>query len=63
MKLKCQGTRYSLLNLWSTVDKLMIPKLEAWISDEVNEGDEKAPGVRSVDDQSLQQNPIDEQTD
>ena len=41
----------------------MIPKLEAWISDEVNEGDEKAPGVRSVDDQSLQQNPIDEQTD
>ncbi len=54
---RCQGTSYSLLYLRGTVDKLMVPKLEAGISDEVDEGDKKAPGVRSVYDQSLQQNP------
>ena len=44
-----------LLDLWCTVNKLVRPKLEGVVLDQLNEGDEETPGMRSVDNQSLQQ--------
>ena len=44
-----------LFNFWSAVDKLVIPELELCVLDEFNERDEKAPRMRSVDDETLQQ--------
>ena len=37
--------------------KLMVPELKLRVLDELNERDEKSPGVRSVYNQSLQQDP------
>jgi hypothetical protein len=37
----------------------MGPKAVPWILDELNEGDEKTPGMRSIYNQSLQQHPCD----
>lgn len=37
----------------------MGPKLEAWILDQFNESDQQAPWMRSVDNQSLQQDSSD----
>lgn len=37
--------------------KLMVPELKLRVLDELNERDEKSPGVRSVYNQSLQQHP------
>ena len=39
------------------MDKFMRPELEGWVLDQLDEGDEETPGVRSVDNQPLQQNP------
>ena len=46
-----------LLNLRSTVDKVVIPELEGRVFDKLNEGDQKTPRMWAVDYQSLQQNP------
>ena len=35
----------------------MGPELEGRVLDQLDEGDEETPGVRSVDNQPLQQNP------
>ena len=43
-----------LFNLGGTVDKLVLPEIVGGVFDELNEGDEEAPGMRSVDYQSLQ---------
>lgn len=37
----------------------MAPKAVPWILDQLNEGDEKTPGMRSIYNQSLQQHPCD----
>ena len=37
--------------------KLVFPEVVGGVLDELNEGDEQAPGVRSVHNQSLQQDP------
>jgi hypothetical protein len=37
--------------------KLMIPELVSWILDKLNECNEKAPWMRPVYNQSLQQHP------
>ena len=52
-----------LLNLRSAVDELVRPELEGGVLDELNEGDEQAPGMRSVHNQPLQQNPADGNVD
>lgn len=39
--------------------KLMRPKFVNWVFDELNEGDEQAPRVRPVHDESLEQHPGD----
>lgn len=46
---------YSLFNFWSTLDKLMAPKLEGWVLDELNESNEQAPRVRPVHNETFQQ--------
>ena len=46
-----------LLNLRGAVDELMGPELEGWVLDQLDEGDQKTPGVGSVYNQTLQQNP------
>ena len=38
--------------------ELVVPELEAGVLDELDEGDEKTPGVRPVHDQPLQQHPV-----
>ena len=38
------------------MDKLVSPELECLVLDQFNEGDQETPGVRSVYNQSLQQN-------
>ena len=48
-----------LFDFWCTVDKLMMPELELWVLDEFNEGDEKTPRMRSVNNQPLQQDASD----
>lgn len=35
----------------------MAPELEGWVLDELNEGDEQSPRMRSVHNQPLQQDP------
>ena len=45
------------LDLRGAVDKLVGPELEGRVLDQLDEGDEETPGVRSVDNQPLQQNP------
>jgi len=37
------------------VDKVVAPELEDGVLDEFNEGDEQTPGVRTVDDESLEE--------
>jgi len=44
-----------LLDFWSTVDELVVPELELRVFDKFDERDEKTPRMRSVDNQSLQQ--------
>ena len=39
------------------MDELVGPELEGRVFDQLDEGDEETPGVRSVDNQPLQQNP------
>ena len=39
------------------MDELVGPELEGRVLDQLDEGDEETPGVRSVDNQSLQQHP------
>ena len=39
------------------MDKLVRPELEGRVLDQLDEGDDETPGVRSVDNQPLQQNP------
>ena len=39
------------------MDELVGPELEGRVFDELDEGDQETPGVRSVDNQPLQQNP------
>ena len=46
-----------LLDLRSTVDKLVSPELEGWVLDQLKEGDQQDPGVGPVHDQPLQQHP------
>lgn len=48
---------YSLLNFWSTVNKLMVPELKGWIFDQLNERDKETPGMRPIYNQSFQENP------
>ena len=45
------------LDLRGAVDKLVGPELEGRVLDQLDEGDEETPGVRSVDNQPLQQHP------
>lgn len=40
------------------MDKLMVPELKCWIFNQLNEGNEEAPGVRPVYNQSFQENSI-----
>lgn len=46
---------YSLFNFWSTLDKLVAPKFERWVLDELNESNEQTPRVRPVHNQPFQQ--------
>jgi len=41
------------------VDKLVGPELERRVLDQFDERDQQSPGVRPVDNESLQQNPGD----
>lgn len=43
------------LNLLRTVSEVISPEVVAWILDQLNEGDQQAPGVWSVHNQTLQQ--------
>ena len=52
-----------LFNLGCTVDKVVFPEVVARVLDQLNEGDEQSPGVRSVHNQTLQQNTAGEETD
>ena len=45
---------YSLLNLRRAVHKLMVPELELWVADHLNEGDEQPPRMWTVDYESFQ---------
>ena len=44
-----------LFDLWSTVDKLVLPEVVGGVLDELNEGNEQAPWMWPVDYQSLKQ--------
>lgn len=46
---------YSLFNFWSTLDKLMAPKLEGWVLDELYESNKQTPRVRPVYNEPFQQ--------
>lgn len=46
-----------LLDLRGAMDKLVGPELEGWVLDQLNEGDQQAPGVGPVHNQPLQQHP------
>ena len=48
-----------LLYLWGAGDELVLPELEGGVLDELDEGDEEAPRVRPVHDQTLQEHPRD----
>ena len=41
------------LNLLRTMGEVISPEVVAWILDQLNKGDEQAPGVRSVHNQTL----------
>lgn len=63
-RLTCHHTAASyrfeeLLDFGSTVDKLVGPELERRVLDQFDERDQQSPGVRPVDNESLQQNPGD----
>lgn len=45
-----------LLDLGGAVDEIVVPKLELRVFNQFNESDEQAPRMRSVHDESLQQN-------
>lgn len=46
---------YSLLNLWSTSNKLMGPEFKLWVFYEFYERYEQSPWMRSIDDETLKQ--------
>ena len=46
-----------LLDLGGAGDELVLPELEGGVLDELDEGDEETPWMRSVHNQPLQQNP------
>ena len=48
-----------LLDLGGAGDELVLPELEGGVLDELDEGDEEAPRVRPVHDQTLQEHPRD----
>ena len=48
-----------LFNLWSTVDKLVLPEVVSGVLNEFNEGDEQSPRMRAVYYQPLQENSSD----
>ena len=54
---ECHLIHHSLFNLWGTVDKLVFPEVVGGVFDELYERDKQPPGVRSVHNQPLQQNP------
>ena len=37
------------------MDKLVIPEFELWVLDELDEGDEETPWVRTIDDEPFQE--------
>lgn len=39
---------YSLLNFWSTVNKLMVPELKRWVFYQLNESNKETPGMRPI---------------
>ena len=43
------------LNLLCTVSEVISPEVVAWVLDQLNEGNQQAPGVWPVHNQSLQQ--------
>lgn len=43
------------LNFLCTMSEVVSPEVVAWIFDQLNEGDEQSPGVRSIHNQTLQQ--------
>lgn len=54
------GSGYGLEKLFdfrSTMDKLVIPELVYRVLDEVDERDQKAPRVRTVHDEALEEDP------
>ena len=52
-----------LFNLRCTVDEVVFPEVVAGVLDQLDEGDEQPPGVRSVHNQTLQQNTAGKETD
>jgi len=54
-KISFKAKKNILFNFWSAVDELMMPELELWVLDQFNKGDKKAPRMRPVDNQPLQQ--------
>ena len=51
-----------LFNLGCTVDKVVFPEVVAGVLDQLDEGDEQPPGVRSVHNQTLQQDTAGKET-
>jgi hypothetical protein len=49
----------TLFNFWGAVYELMRPELVDWVLDELNEGNEQAPRMRSVHNQTLEQHSSD----
>ena len=57
-----RASQHSLLDLRSAVHKLVVPEAVEGVLDELNEGDQQPPGVRAVDDQTLQEHPDQDST-
>ena len=53
---------HPLFNLGCTVDKVVFPEVVAGVLDQLDEGDEQPPGVRSVHNQTLQQDTAGKET-
>ena len=45
-----------IFNFWRATNKVVIPKLELGIFDQLDECDEQTPRMRTVDDEALQEN-------
>ena len=50
-----------LFNLGCTVNKVVFPEVVGGVLDQLNEGDEQAPGMRSVHNQTRQQDTAEEE--